>query len=169
MYGATPRDCYWPNMTRDVNKAVSNCYGCGKSCTTPNQKPYLQLFPIIGPLKFVAVDILGPLPNTTRTIQHAVIITDRCLKLKRAVSSARTITPAVASIFFYVWVIRYGILPYRLIDNRTLFVCRFFGTLYTHIGTKHMTPTIYPPQSSRQVKRYDQKIRPHLHHYVARH
>lgn len=52
-----------------------------------------------GPLKFVAVDIVGPLPKTKTSDKFIVVTTDRYLSLTRAIPTKKTTTTDVARIF----------------------------------------------------------------------
>ena len=65
-------------MVSDAFSPVRNCTSCAATGGTlvKNRKD-LQLFPVAGPLEFVAMDLLGPLPKTAHGNQHVSVITDR--------------------------------------------------------------------------------------------
>lgn len=69
----------------------------------------LQLFPATGPFKFIAVDILGPLPQSRSGNQVMIIITDWYSKLTRTIPTPKLSSTYVAHTFRNDWVIRYGI------------------------------------------------------------
>lgn len=75
---------------------------------------------------------------------------------------------AVASIFFDTRVVLYG-MTYFVSHSITQFISTFFGTLYSTLGTKHMSTTAYHAQTNRQVERYNKTTVARLRQYVATH
>jgi Integrase zinc binding domain len=65
MYQNIRRELFWPRMAIDIHHFVQNCALCArKRLVTQRKTTYLKLFPPSAPLEFVAMDILGPLPET---------------------------------------------------------------------------------------------------------
>lgn len=135
---------------------VSNCHSCAKTGTAFKHKRHLQPFPVTRPWELDAMDILGPLPQTKKVNQHVVIITNIYSNLTLAIPNAIITKTPVAFIFFDAWVILYGIALYLLSASGTQLVRKRFGTLCTHLGTKHII--------IGQVKRYN-KIVARLRYY----
>lgn len=160
-------DYYWSNIASNVYRTVRNCHSCVKTGTRHKNKRHLQLFLATRLLETVATNILDLLPKTTKDNQHVVIITERYSKLTGLVPTARITTTVVACIFFDPWVTPYGIPSYLLTYNGTQVVDKFFGSLCTNLGTKHMTTTAYHPQTSASVDRYDKTIVDRLRHFVV--
>lgn len=155
-------------MAQDVYHTVSGCHSCAKNGTLLKNKLHLQLFPATGPLEFVALDLLGPLPRTNKGNQYVDVITGRYSKLTRAIPTGHVTSTNVAYIVFNDWVIPYGIPTYILTDNGTQLTSKSFATLCTHLGTKQLTTTAYHPQTNGQVERYNKTIVTRLRHYVAK-
>lgn len=153
MYVTVQRHYYSSNMASNVFKAGDNCHNSAKTGNTLQHKRYIQLFTSTLPSESVAIDILDLLSMTAEGSQHALITTDRFSKLTRAVSTAKTIMNARACIFFDALKISNGVPSYLLTDNGTQFFSNFFDPLCTHLGTIHMTTTVYHPQTSGQVER----------------
>lgn len=156
-------------MASYVYKTAPNCNSCGKTSTTTKRKYHLQLFPSKRPLELVAIHILGFLSKTTKGSQHVVIFTYRYSKLTRAVVTARNTTTAVECIFFETWVITYGIPAFLHTCNGTQFANKFFGTFHTHLGTKHMTSTLFQPQPNTLVEGYNKTCITHQRQYIPTH
>ena len=87
-------------MASDAFSTVRNCTSCTATRGTlvKNQKE-IKLFPAAGPLEFVAMDLLGPLPKTTHRNQHFLVITDRFSKLTRCIPLRTTTASVVANAF----------------------------------------------------------------------
>ncbi|MEM7496351.1 MAG: integrase, partial [Myxococcota bacterium] len=118
MYDTLRRDFYLPFMASYIAHTVRECISCAKMQGTyyAHQK-YLQLFPANGPLEFIAIDILGPLPRSKRGNKHVLVITDRYSKLTRTVAMNKITAPHVAEAFLDNWIMPYGIPNALLSDN----------------------------------------------------
>ena len=68
---------YWPGMYHDVEQWVSTCHRCATRNTAPqhNQGP-LQTIKVGYPLQLVAVNILGPLPESNTGNWYILIAAD---------------------------------------------------------------------------------------------
>jgi Integrase zinc binding domain len=108
MYAAMRRRFYW-SMYKEVEETVRHCTVCAKNRVTERKRTsFLNLFPESGPLEFVAMDILGPLPKMEHGNRFLLVISDRFSKLTRTVP-LRTITAlGVAKAFCEAWVLSYG-------------------------------------------------------------
>ena len=88
-------------MASDVAETVRNCTTCAKNRVKERKRTsFLKLFPANGPLEYVSMDILGPLPKTDLGNRFLLVITDRFWKLTRTVP-IRTITALVVAKAFY--------------------------------------------------------------------
>jgi Integrase zinc binding domain len=76
MFRSMRKNYFWSGMANDVAEIVTS---------------FLKLFPASGPLEYVSMDILGPLPKTDHGNRFLLVITDRFSKLTRMVP-LRTIT-----------------------------------------------------------------------------
>lgn len=82
---------------------MSNCHSYADSSLTLKHERYLAPLAAIGPLQFIAIDILVPLPMTIQRNQHVVIIRNRHSKLKQPVPTVGTTTTTMACTFFDAW------------------------------------------------------------------
>ena len=170
MYDTMRCEFYWPHMANDVYETVQRCESCAATRGTQYTKQkHLRLFPANGPLEFVAMDILGPLPKTKQGNQFVVVLTDRYSKLTRAIPTGKTTATTVATIFVDHWVIPYGIPNYVLTDNGPQFVAKFFASVCLALGVKHVTTTAYHPRTNGQTERFNRTIVTRLRHYVGEH
>ena len=105
MYYTLRREYYWPHMANDAYSTVQNCasYATTRGTLVKHQKD-LKLFPAAGPLAFVAMDLLGPLPKTVHGHQHVLVMTDRFSKLTRSIALRTTTASVVANGFLENWV-----------------------------------------------------------------
>ena len=129
----------------------------------------LRLFPATGPLKSLAIDILGPLPKTKTGKRFLLVITDRFSKLTQVVA-LRTITAyTVAVAFCESWVFKYGVPRTLLSDNGPQFNAKFFHSTCRVRGITNLYTSAYHPQTNAQVERYNRTIASMLRNYVGEH
>ena len=170
MYLTLRRDFYWPQMGNDVHAVARDCRSCAQMRGTRyKHQKYLKLFPAAGPLEFVAMDLLGPLPKTKSGHVYVLVITDRFSKLTRAIPLGSTTASSVAKAFLEHWVYVYGVPNYLLTDNGPQFAAKFFDTVCGMLGVKHFFTTAYHPQTNGQAERFNKTILDRIRHYVVEH
>lgn len=145
-------------MANDVYDTVDQC-GSG-AC---NRKHYrhkrsLQLSSASVPLIFVAMDILGPLPETTSGNQYVVVLTDCYSKLIQAIPTSKKASAHIANIFLDQLIILYGIPSFILMHNGSQLVSKFFGTSCAVLGVKNLATTAYYLQFHGHAKRFDKTV-----------
>jgi Integrase zinc binding domain/Integrase core domain len=152
MYAAMRRRFYWRNMHKEVAETVRHCTVCAKNRVTERKRTsFLKLFSASGPLEYVAMDILGPLPKQAHGNRFLFVISDRFSKLTRIVP-LRTITAlGVAKAFCYAWLFWYGPPRYLLMDNGTQFNAKLFLAVCRELGIEKIFTTAYHPQTNGQV------------------
>lgn len=64
MYGTVCRNFFWVHFESSVYKTVEDCCLCIRNRRTKDSNKTLCLFMYSEPLEYVAIRILGPIPNT---------------------------------------------------------------------------------------------------------
>lgn len=150
MYYTLRRDYYWPRMTNDVFAVARSCRSCAKvKGVQYGHRKYLRLFPASGPLEFVAMVILSPLPKSARGNLYILVITDRFSKLAQCTPLRTTTAVVVAKAFLERRVYVYGGPRYLLTDNGKQFVAKFFESVCGMLGVNHFLTTAHHPQTKR--------------------
>jgi transposase InsO family protein len=156
-------------MYKDVEETFRHCtVGAKNRVTERNRTSLLKLFPANGPLEFVAMDILGPLPKTENGNRFLLVISDRLSKLTRTVPLRSITALAVAKAFCDAWVFSYGPPRYQLTDNGTQFNEKCFLAVCRELGIAKIFTTAYHPQTNGQVERLNRTIINSLRRYVER-
>jgi Integrase zinc binding domain/RNase H-like domain found in reverse transcriptase len=169
MYAAMRRRFYWRKMCKKVEETVRHCTVCAKNRVTERKRnSFLKLFQASGPLEFVAMDILGPLPKPEHGNRFLLVISYRFSKLTRTVP-LRTITAlGAAKDFCDAWVFSYGPQRYLLTDKGTQFNAKVFLSVCRELGIAKIFTTAYHPQTYGQVERFNRTIIDSLRGYVER-
>jgi Integrase zinc binding domain len=93
MFQTIRKTFFWPRIAEDVYETVLQCDIFARNRISEKMKTNpLKLFPANGPLEFVAMDILGPLPRTKHGNRFLLLIRYRYSKVTKTVP-LRTVTP----------------------------------------------------------------------------
>jgi Integrase core domain/Integrase zinc binding domain len=169
MFQTVRKTFFWPRIAEDVYETVRQCDLCARNRISEKRKTNpLKLFPANGPLKSVAVDILGPLPRTKHGSRFLLVISDRYSKVTKTVP-LRTVTAlSVARAFCDHWAYVYGPPVSLLTENGPQFTAKFFQAVCSELGIRKIFTTAYHPQTNGQVERYNRTILASLRGYVCK-
>jgi hypothetical protein len=136
------RAWYWPSLSKDVAEFIKRCPSCAAQRLKrgPQRSHKLTIFPPEGPLEFVAMDVLGPLPKTKRGNRFCLVMCDRFSKVSIAVPIPDQTANTCAQVFVDRWICYYGIPLVILSDNGPNFASKFFSVLTHILGIKHFSP-----------------------------
>jgi RNase H-like domain found in reverse transcriptase/Reverse transcriptase (RNA-dependent DNA polymerase)/Integrase zinc binding domain/Integrase core domain/Chromo (CHRromatin Organisation MOdifier) domain len=168
MYQNLRRDFFWPRMAVDIHEYVQGCSSCArKRLSTQRKTSHIKLFPPSEPFEFVAMDILGPLPETAQGNRFLLVIVDRFSKLTRTVPLRTTIATEVAKVFLFDWYCVYGPPVILLTDNGSQFISKFFQSVCKLLGVKQTFSTAYHPQTNGQCERFNRTVLNSISHYIS--
>lgn len=94
-----------------------------------------------GPLEYVGMAILGPIPKTKEGIQLLVVMTEKYKKLIRAVPVEKSSATTVARIILVHQVTNYSFPSKLLNDNGPQFVSKLFVAVGSTLGMIIITIT----------------------------
>lgn len=87
-------------MVSEIYTVVNNSIERPRMGTKFNQQRKLELFPPVGPLEIVAIDILRSLPRTRADNYFFIIMRERYNKLARLIPMTKITSTRVADILF---------------------------------------------------------------------
>jgi hypothetical protein len=136
---------------------VRSCPNCAarRLKRGPKRSVPLTIFPPDRPLEFIAMDILGPLPQTARGNRFVLCIGDRFTKLAVAVPLPDQTASSVAYAFVDRWIAYYGIPVTVLTDNGAAFASKFFRVLTNILQVKQVFTSAYRPATNGQIERWN--------------
>ena len=142
---------YWPSMAADIRAVSRSCHLCAQErMKLRTHKSTLKLFPAKEPLEFVAIDLLGPLPKSTKGFKHLLVMTDRYSKLAQVVPLREITALNVAKSFVNHWILHYGPPARLLSDNGSQFISKLFQYVCTELKVRNVFTTTYHPQTNGQ-------------------
>jgi transposase InsO family protein len=145
---------FWPSLARDCVATVRSFPSCvaKRLKRGPKRTVQLKIFPPIRPLEFVAIDVLGPLPTTSRGKKFVLCMTDRFSKISVAVPLPDQIASTVAQTLVDRWIALFGIPVTILSDNGSAFAMKFFGVLTQVLGVNQVFTSAYRPTTNGQAE-----------------
>ncbi|UYV69099.1 K02A2.6-like, partial [Cordylochernes scorpioides] len=147
---------YWPNMDKDIERRIKNCYICEVNQPLRHDQP-LTTIPIPPrPWYKVGVDLVGPIDSKYiltlidyySSFPEAIIIND---------ISSKTIISKLKEIFA-----RYGF-PIEIVsDNGLQFVSKDTEQFFMKSGIKHIRVSPYYPKSNGKIERFHRYLKKQL-------
>ncbi len=167
-YYRMARQCYWPNMARDLIDFEKVCESC-MAHKLPRRGPVSALHSISAtrPWEMVGMDVLGPLPRTRRGYAYVFVFMDyftryvivRPLRTQTAPEIARTL---VGEVFLD------RAPPARLLSDRgAAFLSDLLTEVYKYFRVHKVNTSAYHPQTDGMVERFNHTIVAMLSHYVG--
>ena len=150
---------YWPGQRRDVEDWCRACNSCASRKMLPKSRHApLQLHQPGVPLQRVAMDILGPLPETERGNRYILVIADYFTKWTEAFPMSNMEAHTVAKLFVYNFVCRFGAPDYLHTDQGRNFESNLFSEICKLLGVSKTRTTPYHPQSDGLVERFNHTL-----------
>ena len=153
------RRFYWPGQRRDVEDWCRSCTTCGAR-KSPSKRPRapMQLERAGQPMQRVAMDILGPLPETPRGNKYVLVISDYFTKWCEALPMANMEAATVARLFVSEFVCRFGAPESLHTDQGRNFESTLVKEMCRLLGIHKTRTTPYHPQSDGMVERLNRTI-----------
>lgn len=133
IYNTMRHHFFLQHMQSNLHTTVEDYGSCGQNGSQTKHDRKLRLFPAVGPLELVAMDILGPLLKTTLANRHVVVATDHYSIHTSGTPTEKITLTHIGSIFF-------GHLMFSTL-------------LYFFFVAKWLTTIGHHPQSNSQVDR----------------
>ena len=151
---------YWPRMSTDIKQYCHTCHACQthKPPSRIRRSPLKPLEAVHNPFDRIAMDLVGPLPETMRNNVYILTITDYCTRWAEAIpipnKTAQTVADAVLKNVFY----RHGMAKVLLTDNGKEFTANYFQDICKLLKVKRVTTTSYRPQTDGLTERFNKTL-----------
>ena len=150
---------YWNGMAADVRSHVRKCDGCARrKGPQKHRRAPLSQYRVRGPLERIAVDVLGPLPETESGNVYVLVVGDYYTKWMETYAIPDQTAETVATKLFDEFVCRFGV-PLELhSDQGRNFEAKVFQELCKLLGISKTRTTPYNPKSDGMIERYNRTI-----------
>ena len=160
---------YWPGLHGDVRKWCTSCDDCA-SRRGPPTKPRAPLakYTAGAPAERIAIDILGPLPESNMGNKYILLVMDYFTKWPEAFSLPNQTAITVADVLVKEYVCRFGVPLSLHSDQGRNFESNVFQEMCELLGIKKTRTTALHPQSDGLVERVNRTLESQLSKFVDR-
>ena len=152
------RRFYWPTLFHDVKEYCQTCEECQVHGSHRSKAPMISLPTIGEPFKRIAMDVVGPLPRTSRGNRFILVVSDYATRYPEAIPLRNVTAKTVAEVLIDLFA-RYGIPEEILTDQGANFTSALLGELYRLIGVKAIKTSPYHPQTDGLVERFNRTLK----------
>ncbi|GBN34938.1 Retrovirus-related Pol polyprotein from transposon 412 [Araneus ventricosus] len=140
---------FWPNMKRDIKEFVSSCQVCQKYKFSQNRRRgFLKNTTVSAPNEMMGIDLMGPLPVSTRGNRYCLVIVDYYSKWVELFPLRRATTVAIARCLARDVFSRFGCPRALLSDNGPQFVSDIYEEVCRLFGIRRKFASPYHPQTN---------------------
>ena len=149
---------FFKHMYATCHRYIQGCPTCQEKDRGPKYQAPLGIMPEpLGAWHTVAVDVLGPLPQTRTGKKYIIVITDHLTKYVLAIATRDQTAETTATVLMEKF-LEYG-LPERLIsDNGSNFRSRLVKELCRLLKISQLFTTPYHPQFDGLCERYNRTL-----------
>jgi hypothetical protein len=159
---------YWKNYKESVTSWCRECQGCQARKGPPRiPRGNMQSYVVGAPMERVALDILGPLPESQNGNKYILIIADYFTRWTEAYPMPNQEAQTVAKIFMQEFVCRFGVPRQVHSDQGRQFESGVFQELCRLLQIDKTRTTPYHPQSDGLVERFNRTIEEMLSKYIS--
>ena len=150
---------FWPGMTKDVKLWCEVCEKCQRR-KPPSKKKRAQMQVVVAeePWARVAMDMMGPLPLTTRGHRYILVIADYFSKWVEAFPMENGEAVTAARLLVREVVCRFGTPRVLHSDQGRNFEADVMQELCRLLGIKKTRTTPYHPQADGMVERFNRTL-----------
>lgn len=150
---------YWSGVNAGVRSFVRQCDTCAsKKSPTKRRRAPLQQNVVGAPMRRMALDILGPLPETERGNKYVLVVGDYFSKWIEAYPVPDEKAETVAQKLVMEYVCRFGVPVELHSDQGRNFESQVFGEMCKVLGINKTRTTPYNPKSNGIIERFNRTL-----------
>ena len=150
---------YWPGQRRDVENWCKSCELCAaRKSPARKRKAKLQTELSSHPFQWVAMDILGPLPQPVRGSKYILVIGDYFTKWMESFAIPNMEAVTVAEAFVFQFVSQFGVPDFLHTDQGRNFESALLKAVCSLLGVSKTRTSPYHPQSNGLIERFNHTL-----------
>ena len=159
---------YWVGYRNDVINWCKQCTKCQQRKNPPRKaKAPMKQYIVGAPLERIAVDILGPLPETNDGNKYILVIADYFTKWTEAYPMKTADAESVATILVEQFISKFGLPRQIHSDQGRQFESILFQALCSVLQIDKTRTTPFHPASDGLVEKFNKTLEDMLSKYIA--
>ena len=151
---------FWPRMTKHIKDYIRNCLTCARRKAQRTCKTPLQPIPVSNFIwERIAIDIMGPLPESDRGKKYILVIMEYSMRYVIASSMRDSTSNTVMRKFIKHVILKEGIPCKVITDVGSNFQSESMEELCRQLGVKQLRSTAYHPQTDGVVEKFNKTLR----------
>ena len=161
---------YWVSCSKDVKAFCKSCDLCAsRQGPAKNIRAPLSQYNVGAPMERLAIDVLGPLPQSNQGNKYILIAADYFTKWVEAYPLANQEAITVAKVLVREFVSRVGVPLILHSDQGRNFESAVFSEMCSLLGITKTRTTPLHPQSDSMVERFNRTLEAQLSKFVEDH
>ena len=150
---------YWPGVKKAVEDYCRHCAECQLHSPKVTCRNPLIPLPIIDvPFRRLGMDILGPLPKSSRGHRYVLVLMDYATRYPEAVPLRTATGKTIAKELFLLYS-RVGIVEEILTDQGTCFMSQVMREMCRLLHVTQLRTSVYHPQTDGLVERFNKTLK----------
>ena len=159
MLGRLRQRYYWPGFSADVKQWCTTCRTCAaRKTASPHQKAPLSTIRAGEPMQTVAVDILGPLPDSPTGNRYVLVAMDYFTRWAEAYAIPNQEATTIARKLVTEMFLRFSPPEQLHSDQGRQFESTLVAEICKCLGIKKTRTTPYHPQCNGLVERFNRTL-----------
>ena len=144
----------WGGLNKDVQVYCQACHVCATRKTAGrHQKAEMRRYDVGFPLEEIAIDLMGPFPESETGSKYVLVVVDSFSKWMEAYAVPNIEAKTIAEKLVLEFISRFGV-PYQIKSDRgRQFDCELFREMCSMLDVDHKMSTSFHPQGNSRVER----------------
>ena len=166
--GKLRRRAYWVKYKLNVIDWCRKCAPCQKrKYPTKSMKAPMKQYQVGEPMERIAIDILGPLPESNAGNKYIMIVTDYFTRWTEAFALPNQEALTIARALVDEFISRFGLPRQIHTDQGTQFESKLFQNLCELLDIDKTRTTAFHPQSDGLVERFNKTLEDMISKYIT--
>ena len=150
---------YWPGYHQDVCNWCKTCPDCAATkANSPHNRAPLQSIKIGSPMQMIAVDILGPFPESDKGNTHILVVGDYFTRWMEAFAIPNQEATTIAHVITQEVFCRFSPPEQLHSDQGKQFESELIAEVCRQLGIAKTRTTPYHPQSDGLIERFNRTL-----------
>ncbi|XP_023212871.1 uncharacterized protein LOC111615673 [Centruroides sculpturatus] len=149
---------FFPNMKRKIKHFINRCEICQKFNRTTHKVPIQEVTHPNEPMQVIAVDVIGPVPESRRGNRYIIVFIDMFTRFIEAIPVPEVSSKTIADSLFENIVCRYGGGQTLISDRGTNLTSKIMNDACNILNIDRKLTTAYRPTSNGTCERANKTI-----------